>query len=455
MATRLGFPPLDSYVDAASAPSFDVVAYMEECLQRIAAVDPALKAFVVTDPRRARDAAAASAERRRAGAALSPIDGMPVAVKDIIDTADFPTEMLSPIMAGNRPRFDAASVAALRRAGAIVVGKTVTTEFACGRSGDTVNPHDPDRTPGGSSSGSAAAVGAGLIPAALGTQTRASTIRPASFCGAYGFKPSFGALDLGGTHPVCASLDHLGVIAGSLTDTWVVARIIAADAGGCLGKPPMAGPLELPAATAPRRVAIVRTPGWDEIDDATQTAFDGYVARLVAAGADVRDPGTDVSLRAFEVLLDGSDQLAREIIGCEMGWPYRSYRDVDPSTLSRTVHDYLAMGDRIDEAGYAERLARRAHIAGAFEALSAEYDLFLTLAASPAPLGLEHTGSRAFITPWTLVGAPAISLPLLTVDGLPVGVQAVGPVGGDAALAARAGWLERRATFRQEQATAA
>lgn len=417
-------------------------AFLDRCLAEIGTRDPFLGAFVIVDEAGARKQAAASARRWREGTPLSPLDGLPVGIKDIIDTADLPTQMNSPIMAGHRPPVDAACVAALRRAGLVIVGKTVTTEFACGRSGATVNPHDQERTPGGSSSGSAAAVGAGLVPVALGTQTRASTIRPASFCGVYGFKPSFGSLNLGGIHPVSASFDHLGIIAASLELCWIVARLMADGAGGSPGHAPLAGPMALPEAAAPSRIAILRTPGWSELDASTQKAFDNLVTTLAAQGTKVDLSDASSGLRTIEQLLDGSDLLARELISCEMNWPYRGYREHFPDLLSETIRQYLKMGDALDTAGYLDRMERCRNLTRTFDALCGEYDFFLSLSAGPAPRGLEYTGSRAFITPWNLVGAPTLNLPLLQDGGLPVGVQAIGARGSDAALLARARWLD-------------
>ncbi|MBI2509299.1 MAG: amidase, partial [Betaproteobacteria bacterium] len=201
--------------------------FLERCLEVIAAREKTVRAFVTLDLAGARKAADAATRRYKSGKPLSPVDGMPVAVKDIIATAGLPTQMGSPAFKGWQSGQDAACVAALRKGGAVVVGKTVTTEFAIGFSGPTTNPFDAARTPGGSSSGSAAAVGAGMVPVGLGTQTQASTLRPASYCGAVGFKPTIGLLHTGGIHPLSATCDHLGVIAGTLEDAWRAASQIS------------------------------------------------------------------------------------------------------------------------------------------------------------------------------------------------------------------------------------
>src|SRR5262245_15546524 len=202
-------------------------AFLEQCLAAVKRHEKSIQAFVTLDERAARKAADAATRRYKTGRPLSPVDGCPIAVKDIIATADMPTQMNSPIYKGWRSKIDAASVAALRQAGAVIVGKTVTTEFAIGRSGPTKNPWDTTRTPGGSSSGSAAAVACGMVPAALGTQTQGSVLRPAAYCGVVGFKPTHGALHTGGIHLLSQTSDHLGVIAASVEDAWIVASQIS------------------------------------------------------------------------------------------------------------------------------------------------------------------------------------------------------------------------------------
>src|SRR5258706_1872086 len=205
--------------------------FLGRCLDVIGAREKAVRAFVTLDAKGARKAADAATKRYKARKPLSPVDGMPIAIKDIIATVGMPTQMNSPAFKGWQSGQDAACVAALRQGGAVIIGKTVTTEFALGFSGPTTNPFDSERTPGGSSSGSAAAFGAGIVAAGLGTQTQASTLRPASFCGAVGFKPSLGQLHLGGVHPLSATADHLGIIGAPLGDVWRVASQISLGIG--------------------------------------------------------------------------------------------------------------------------------------------------------------------------------------------------------------------------------
>jgi Asp-tRNA(Asn)/Glu-tRNA(Gln) amidotransferase A subunit family amidase len=265
------------------------VRVLEECLAEIDQREPEVGAFTVIDAPAARAAAEASTKRWRASAPLSAIDGMPVGVKDMIDTADLVTGMGSPLFDGHRPRFDAASVQGLREAGAVILGKTVTTEFASSHPRGTRNPWDLTRTPGGSSSGSAAAVGCGMLCGGLGTQVVGSILRPSGFCGAYGFKPSVGGVNRGG------SLDYLsqsvtGTIGASLADTWAMARAVADRVGGDPGYPGLTGPLTLPPSQRPARLALLRTAGWPTLAAAARASLEAAMERLRTAGVTMLTP---------------------------------------------------------------------------------------------------------------------------------------------------------------------
>jgi Asp-tRNA(Asn)/Glu-tRNA(Gln) amidotransferase A subunit family amidase len=427
-----------AFLDGSDTPR----AFLDRCHETIAARDGEIEAFAVLNAAPARDAADASGKRFRDGRPLSALDGCPVAVKDIIDTVDLPTEMNAEARKGNRPPRDAACVRALRQSGAIVIGKTVTTEFACGRSGPTRNPYDVARTPGGSSSGSGAAVGAGMVPVALGTQTAGSVLRPASYCGAYAIKPSLGAINLGGVHPVSGTRDHLGVIAASLADAWQTAHFMSAHAGPAAGYEAMAGGSTLPDALKPVRLGFLHLAGWQEIDDATRTAFETLLGRLRAAGVDVVDPGGDPSLANVDRMAVAVAAPGRDIMSYEMLWPYLAYQEAG-LTLSTPIQDYLAHGRSVTAAAYQSALQARHDTRARVAANEANVDAFISLSASgPAPVGLEYTGSRAFQTPWTVLGLPSLSLPLLSVDGLPVGVQLLGFDHGEERLAATARWID-------------
>jgi len=260
--------------------------FLERCLADLAALEPKIGAFVNLNLAGARSAADRATARWRQGRPLSKIDGMPVGIKDIIETADMPTENGSPLFAGFRSERDAASVAALREAGAVVVGKTVTTEFAASEPRGTRNPHDLRRTPGGSSSGSAAGVAAGMMSAALGTQVIGSTIRPASYCGCVGFKVTVGALNRGGSYDGL-SQSSSGVLAATLEDAWQVAYEIAVRAGGDPGYPGLFGPASTPAPKKPHRVAFLETPGWATASAGAKQAMTDALAQLEAAAANV------------------------------------------------------------------------------------------------------------------------------------------------------------------------
>src|SRR5947209_5756130 len=257
--------------------------FLERCLADLAALEPKIGAFVHLNLDGARVAADQSSARWREGRPRSPIDGMPIGIKDIIETAAMPTEQGSPLFVGWRSERDAASVVALREAGAVIVGKTVTTEFAATEPRGTRNPHDLRRTPGGSSSGSAAGVAAGMISAGLGTQVIGSTIRPASYCGCIGLKVSVGALNRGGSYDGL-SQSVTGVLAATLEDAWQVAYEIAARAGGDPGYPGLYGPSSAPVQHKPQRVALLETVGWAAASGGGKAAMTDALARIKSSG---------------------------------------------------------------------------------------------------------------------------------------------------------------------------
>jgi Asp-tRNA(Asn)/Glu-tRNA(Gln) amidotransferase A subunit family amidase len=259
-------------------------AYLERCLDRIASREPSVKAFVRLDLERAREAADRSDARWRAGRPLSAVDGLPVGIKDCYDVAGLPTEVGSRMFKDNVAPIDAAHVAALRRGGAVVVGKTATTELTMALPAPTMNPWDLTRTPGGSSSGSAAAVAAAMLPVATGSQVRGSVIRPASICGIVGMKPSYGALNRYGGIDPSPSFNHLGILAGTLGDCWEVAHHIAVTVGGDPGYPPLKGGPLLPPARRPARLARQCTYGWTQTDEASKAVFAEFLRTL--AGCD-------------------------------------------------------------------------------------------------------------------------------------------------------------------------
>ena len=439
-------PELRSYFAATAAfkdGSDTPRAFLERCIEIIERDEPQVGAFVNLNLDGARAAADASTERWKAGKTLSLIDGMPIGIKDIMETADMPTEQGSPLFAGWRGGRDAAAVAALREAGAVIVGKTVTTEFAATQARGTRNPHDLTRTPGGSSSGSAASVGDGMLPGALGTQVIGSIIRPASFCGCYGYKPSAGAINRGGSFDGF-SQSATGVLAATLAEVWSIARAITARAGGDAGHVGLMGPMDLPAATKPKRVAMLETEGWGVAGEAAKAQLLAARAKLEAAGVEVIDRAGSESVAAVEVAILESVPLSRAINAWEGRWPLNTYsRDMDGSKLSAPSQGRLVDAEKMTQEEFQDLLAGRERVRGVYETLRGEVDFCMTLAATgAAPVGLDSTGDPVFTVPTSLLGIPTITMPLLEADGLPLGLQVMGFRDADAALfAAAAGVL--------------
>jgi len=426
--------------------------FLELCLGAIRRHEKSIQAFVTLDERAARKASDAATRRYKAGRPLSPVDGCPIAVKDIIATADMPTQMNSPIYKGWRPKSDAAAVAALRQAGAVIVGKTVTTEFAIGRSGPTKNPWDTTRTPGGSSSGSAAAVACGMVPAALGTQTQGSVLRPAAYCGVVGFKPTHGALHTGGIHLLSATSDHLGVIAATVEDAWqVAAQISLGTASPGIGF--LAGAGETPpGAHQPRKLIRLFTRGWTETDAETRATFDAFLDRVKSRGIDVTSREKDADAAELEAQFEKELDGHLDLIAYEMRWPFEDYlARYGAKMIGPRIRELLERARALTPRDYEARLATRHRLQRAAASVLARCDGFLTLACSgPAPRGLAQTGSRTFPSYASWLGLPAFSLPLLEVTGLPVGVQLIGRAGADSTLCATAQWMMTEGCFAED-----
>jgi Asp-tRNA(Asn)/Glu-tRNA(Gln) amidotransferase A subunit family amidase len=415
--------------------------FLERSLELLDAWEPQIGAFVATALPAAREAADRSGERWRAGKPLSPIDGMPVGIKDIIETVDMPTQMGSPLFAGWRSEKDAASVRGLREAGAVILGKTVTTEFAASEPRGTRNPWNPAHTPGGSSSGSAAAVGAGIVSAALGTQVIGSTIRPASFCGCVGFKPSVNALNREGSHDY-QSQSCSGVLGASLADVWQIAHEIVARVGGDAGTPGLRGPDTLPLAQRPRRLAVLETAGWDSASVAAKQQLGEAIMRLRAAGVEIRTRQNDDKVAALETDLLNAAELSHRCNGWETRWFLRSMRDRDAVQLSRNVMERAQKYEDLTLADHRADLRERHRLRAVHAALAPNCDACITLAApSNAPEGLSFTGSPEFAVPASLLGVPALSLPLFEVNDMPLGLQLIGFFDRDADAFAIASWL--------------
>jgi Asp-tRNA(Asn)/Glu-tRNA(Gln) amidotransferase A subunit family amidase len=361
-----------------------------------------------------------------------------------MDTHDLPTQMGSPAFKGWQPAYDAACVHALRKGGAVIVGKTVSTAFACGATNATRNPHDLARTPGGSSSGSGAAVGAGMLPVALGTQTQGSVVRPAAYCGAVGFKPSYGVLPMQGVHPITATHDHLGVIGATLEDVWRIASHISL-AHGSPGHAMLDGAAAAPpAAKKPRRLIRLYLQPWEtEVEPATRAVFDAYIAKLKGAGIEIIDRDSHPEVGEFERVLDGGFVgRSVEITTYEMKWPYEQYLTRFGDLLEKRIHDRMAHASRMTAEHYAGLLADKQVVREQARRTLLGSNGFITLTApGPAPVARDNTGSRSYQIYATFLGYPAFSLPLLEVGGMPLGVQLIGMDGADGALAATANWL--------------
>jgi Asp-tRNA(Asn)/Glu-tRNA(Gln) amidotransferase A subunit family amidase len=414
---------------------------LERSIDRLEAWEPRLHAFAAVGLEGARRAADASTERWRAGQPRSSIDGMPMGIKDVIDTADLPTELGLPAFEGRRPSIDAAAVFGLRAAGAVVLGKTATTEFAMTHPAATRNPHDLNRTPGGSSSGSAAAVGAGILPAALGTQAVGSVLRPASYCGAFGFKPTGGAINRGGSHDI-QSHSAIGVIGASLADLWHTAWEIVCRVGGDPGKRALVGAPEVTPSSRPSAVVHLETDGWQRASDQARQQVEDLLRRLELAGVEVRRRHDDPELAGLEGLLTDALPRARTIIDVESRWPLHAVDQLAPGTLSETLAARLAAADQVPLEVYRELLEWRRSARRAFARVMSRADAVVTLTAtSAAPVGLGSTGDASLAVPSSVLGAPALTLPELRDEGLPLGLQVMGARHRDAEVFGTARWL--------------
>jgi Asp-tRNA(Asn)/Glu-tRNA(Gln) amidotransferase A subunit family amidase len=417
--------------------------FLEKCVEVIVARDRQVKAFVTLSLDVARKQADAATRRYKSGRPLSRVDGCPVGVKDIITTAEMPTRMNSRVL-NWRAGDDAACIAALRRGGAVIIGKTVTTEFAIGRSGPTTNPFDHRRTPGGSSSGSAAAVGCGMVPVALGTQTQGSLLRPASYCGAVGFKPTIGALHTGGIHPLSTTCDHLGVIAGTLADVWRIAFQISVGIPSPRSHLLSAAGPEPPTARKPRKLIRLYTRGWKETDSNTKQAFNEVLMAVKSQDVEITSRDNNPDIANLEDELDRGVDGALSIVAYEMKWPYEGYIARFGKRIGPRIHELIERARQMSPSDYKSLLVSRKRMQDLIRKCSAGCEGFITLAASgPAIPGLAYTGSRTFLTYGSWLGLPAFTLPLMQVNALPVGIQLLGVSGADISLYGIADWMMR------------
>ena len=426
-----------AFADGSDTPR----AYLERCIETIEAREPAVKAFVALNLDGARNAADVSTERYRAGRPLSPLDGMPVGIKDVHETSDMPMQVGSPVFEGWSSGWDGACVYALRKAGAAIVGKTVTTEFAFATPGPTRNPWDTTRTPGGSSSGSGAAVGARMIPAATGSQVRGSILRPAAYCGAYTLKASYGAINSLGGFPSAPSLVHVGFIAGTLADMWIASHCVSRIAGGDPGHPSLAGPATLPRPDKPARLIRLETAGWAVTPEEIRAAFEDYLGTLTDAGVEIVGRADDPEIEAYERDLVALRDVIALILTYEGRWPLAMYADRDQELLSPRVQERVVAGRDLTPEDYAEALEWCVAFRARHEAFAGRADGFITLnQIDPAPVGMP-VGNVVYGEPSSVAGCPALNLPLLSVEGMPLGVQLMGYFRQDSRIVANAHWL--------------
>jgi Asp-tRNA(Asn)/Glu-tRNA(Gln) amidotransferase A subunit family amidase len=408
-----------------------------DCLERIDVLEPTVRAWAFLDREHALRQAEAADTHRQQGKALGPLHGVPVGIKDIFDTGDMPTELGSALWSGRMPRRDAAAVARLRAAGAVILGKTVTTEYAYRHPGKTTNPHDAGRTPGGSSSGSAAAVAALMVPGAVGSQTNGSVIRPAAFCGVVGFKPTHGLIARTGALLLSRTLDHVGVFARSVEDAALLAETLAGfdeddPDTRAVARPPLAA-VTVSAPPLPPRLAFVRTPAWEHAEPATGAAFAELVETL----------GETVSEVELGASFADAVAMHRTVMETEMAHNLRRDYDRGRDRLSPALREIIERGRGVAAVDYLAAVAAVPTLNRALDAVFDEFDAIVTPSApGEAPRGLESTGNAVFCTLWTYLGTPAVTLPLLRGEaGMPLGVQLVGRRDNDARLLRTAHWL--------------
>lgn len=410
---------------------------VDACLARIESEDPSIQAWTHVAATPARQQAEAADRARRRGATLGPLHGVPVGIKDIFDTFDMPTGLGTPLYAGRQSRNDASAVQRLREAGAIILGKTVTTEMAVYAPGPTRNPHNVAHTPGGSSSGSAAAVAAGMVPLALGTQTNGSVIRPAAYCGVFGFKPSFGRISREGCLRQSPALDQVGVFATTLADAALMAEILMVYDKEDPAMAPVARPaLRRTAAKTPPvppMLAFCKTPVWEQAESETQEAFAELMEILGEHAVETALP------RAF----DHAHAYHKAVMEADLARHFERTYERGRDQLSSTLVEMIERGREVRAVDYSRALDGIDVLNHQADGVLNDVDAIITPAtAGPAPEGLESTGNPAFCTIWTYCGMPAITLPLMTSQsGLPIGVQLVGAKNDDARLLRTANWL--------------
>jgi Asp-tRNA(Asn)/Glu-tRNA(Gln) amidotransferase A subunit family amidase len=414
------------------------------CLDIIEVTEEAVGAWASLDPDGVRAQADILEAHRQKGLALGPLHGVPVGIKDIIDTSDMPTELGTPLHAGRRPSADATVVSLLREAGAIIPGKTVTTELAVLAPGKTRNPHNPKHTPGGSSSGSAAAVAAGMVPLAVGSQTNGSIIRPASFCGVFGFKPTHGRISRHGVLAQSRPLDTLGVFARTLEDLALISDVLMVydDRDPDMRPIPRPRISKIMAEEPPGdpHLAFVRSAVWGQAEESTKDALRELIDSLNEKRSD------SVVILDLPPMFNDALEVHRTIMERDLAKSFAGEYATGKDKLSAILVEMIERGREVTDGAYDAAIGRISELNDEIYEITAEYDAILTPAtAGEAPAGLETTGSPAFCTIWTLCGTPALNLPVFQgPSGLPIGVQLVADRDDDARLFRTASWLMRQ-----------
>jgi len=413
---------------------------VQACLDRIEQVDGDIEAWAHLRPDHALDQARTLDAQRAEGGPVGPLHGIPVGVKDIFDTASLPTENGTILDSGRQPWEDCKVVSLLMEAGAVIMGKTVSTELAALGPGKTKNPHNPKHTPGGSSSGSAAAVAAHMVPLAIGTQTSGSVLRPASFCGVVGFKPTHGLIPRTGVLALSAPLDTVGTFARSIEDVALLTEtLVAYDPGDTYTRARARPPLSKIAAEEPPMtpiVAFAKTAVWHLADPETQEAF-AELAELL---------GDDCHDLPLSEPFEHAVKMHRDMVNADLAKSFAGYYQRGRDKLSATLREMIEFGQKVSAVDYNRAMDGREVLNSGLNDVFDHFDIIITPAATgEAPAGLDATGDPVFNSLWTFCGTPSITLPLMDgPSGLPLGVQVVGPRGDDARLLRNANWLMQR-----------
>ncbi len=414
---------------------------VQACFARIDELEDSIGAWAQLDKDRPMEQARQADEFRSRGLALGALHGLPIGIKDIIDTRDYATENGTVLHQGRRPAKDATLVSLLKEAGAIILGKTVTTELAVFAPGKTRNPHNTEHTPGGSSSGSAAAVAAAMVPLAVGTQTNGSVIRPASFCGVYGFKPSFAGISRHGVLQQSPPLDTIGMFARTLEDLALIADVLmrfdAQDESMTPLAPPCISSVMAKSVPAEPVFAFIRTPAWDQVEQETKDGF-----RNLIEAANESKPDT-ISIVDLPAQFDAIYEDHRKLMEADLAKSFAPEYEKGKADMSAILCEMIERGQQVTRSQYNASLEAIETYGSVLNEIFETYDAILTPATlGSAPVGLEATGSPVMNTIWTFCGTPALNLPLLQSPAeLPLGVQLVGARGDDARLFRSSRWL--------------